>query len=127
MTSKKVRFIIGAGAVFAASTASAGYLEDLLLAAKQGQCVETVAAGMISGNPGDARGIVCAAYDALAQHGPQDGCDGNILEYAKKAGASEADVWSCAAMQSPGTAPESLQGIGGGSAGGGGGTVASPS
>jgi len=130
---KKVRFIITAGALLAASAAPAvdmDYLEGLLQAADNNQCIGDEAVVLFDANPDDARRIYCAA-DIAKQLRSQNCPDEAIRQKLIAQGASpdELNLADCdiSNMYVPGGKPSTLKSIGGGSAGGGAGTVASPS
>jgi len=129
---KKIQIIAMAGAMFAASSASAAFVDDLLAAADAGQCIETAAAGMITAQGADKAGdIVAAALQAAAQREEQQkalGCKGDFAAQAIAAGADPDDVLgaTAAGLGAPGAgAPPALGGIGGGTAGGGAGAASS--
>lgn len=126
---KQIRFVIAAGAIFAASAASADYLDDLLAAADGGQCIENAVAAMIGKEGNDKAGeIVSAALQAASMREAQQkaaGCKGDIAAQAIAAGADPDDVLGAtAAGIAPGAgAPAALSAISGGNAGTGAGSA----
>lgn len=124
----KARILVAAGAMFAASTASADYFEDLLVAADDGECIEVAAAVMIESEPDKAGEIVSAALQAVSLREEQQkalGCQGDVAERAIAAGADpDLVLGATAAGIAPGAgAPANLGGIGGGNAGTGAGSA----
>lgn len=125
---KQFQFVVVAGAMIAASNASAGMYEDLLAASDAGKCIETAAAEMVQANPDSATDIVAVALRAASQREAQQralGCKGDIAAQAIASGADPDQVLEAtAAGIAPGAgAPANLGGIGGGTAGGGAGTA----
>ena len=121
---KLVKATFAVVAIGMAQSAAAALVDDLLLAADDGQCIEIAAADMIrTQGPEQASTIVQAAMEALAQRELQQqalGCTGNIAGEAIAAGADPNDVLAATAAGLGDTAtgaPSNLGGVGDGDSG----------
>ena len=119
-----LKMAIAAAAISVAHHASAALIDDLLLAADDGQCIEIAAADMIrTQGPESASTIVQAAMEALSLRELQQqalGCTGNIAGEAIAAGADPNDVLAATAAGLGDTAtgaPTNLGGVGDGESG----------
>lgn len=92
------RLLTGVGVVvsWAAAPAAGAMLDDLLAAADQGRCIESVTFEMIRGNAaGEAPQVVQSALMAHSQRARQQrslGCEGDIAAQAIAAGADPGQV-----------------------------------